>query len=284
MNSFHAHSNLQDKALLDAVEEDVKIAPAVEYLKAFNYLDYDLGLQLIARSIAASDNKRAYFLKQNLGYLNPLVAHFYYLLKGSLLPNINPKSYGFSIQDYLDYQPTVISNKTTGDYYVDLASLKINSLYGLNRLPNIDKLRQINLGHNQIKEIPTNWQGFDRLEQINLNNNQIREIPANWQGLNQLRTLALSNNQIKKIPINWQGLNELRWILLDHNQITEIPRSWHGIDQLWWLNLSFNKIREVPTVLQGLNRLSSLDLSANQINEVNKTMIRNALPNVRINF
>ena len=122
MRAFNDHKNLKGRALYDAVQNNVgELQNPFLLLRGFNYLNYKLGIQLIARLIAGSDlllnqaqaqlmsvdaNTRAGLFKE--------VARYYFLLYGRDLPGIDQASYGFSIKEYLDYQPALIEKGRAG--------------------------------------------------------------------------------------------------------------------------------------------------------------------------
>ncbi|CAN5212430.1 hypothetical protein BH09DEP1_BH09DEP1_8470 [soil metagenome] len=194
--------NLHDKALLDAVNKLVEIPASLTLLKVFDFLDYQFGKDLVARAIAQEENK-AVFAAKNCPNLAPLIAHYYRLIHKKDLPGVDPESYGFSIQDYLDYQPDEVQVQSVWQrgnqiYFLYLFHKRLKSLEGLARVPSIAHLQTLALNFNQLKKIPAGaFDGLPQLQMLNLNFNPLREVPIGaFSGLPQLKILSLRDSQL----------------------------------------------------------------------------------------
>ena len=62
--------------------------------------------------------------------------------------------------------------------------------------------RKINLGMNQIEEIPEDIGNLQLLEELYISRNKIREVPASMEQMQSLRNLNLASNQIEALPVN----------------------------------------------------------------------------------
>ena len=285
MRSYYNHKELKNKALLDAIEKDVPLKSKEDFsiiswlsrrqedlntpflitlMQTFNYLDFPIGLELVARAIANSEDSTQAFMKDSsFKGLRPLVAKYYYLLKQKNLPNVDDKSYGLSIQDYLDYLPQVITARRK-ETNLALSRMRLNSLEGISNIPNLARVHTL-------------W----------LENNRLHSLPANsFNGLTNLSGLYLAGNQLRALPAGaFNGLVRLSVLNLDHNLLSGLPVGiFSGLSNLRSINLSYNQIAGLPAaVFDGLaNVVFFLDknpLSAAQIEE-----LREALPRMTIQF
>jgi internalin A len=87
------------------------------------------------------------------------------------------------------------------------------------------------------------------LTQLNLGNNQITEIPEVVGKLSNLTQLYLGNNQITEIPEVVGKLSNLTQLYLGNNQITEIPEVLGKMEKLEQLDLRGNPIPIPPEIL-----------------------------------
>ncbi len=273
MWSYQSHNNLMGKALLDALEKDVRLKdiPLINLLQAFNYLDFPVGLALAARALAARPTTlRAFMYMKNLKDLRPLVAKYYYLLNKKDLAGVDDKSYGFSIQDYLDYQPDVIAAKRNGNQLY-LSKMRLNSLEGFGRIPDIANLQWLHLNDNQLSALPAGiFTGLANLQQLDLRNNQLSALPVGvFTGLATLQWhLDLNNNQLSSLPAGiFNGLATLQRLSLYNNQLSALPAGiFNGLDNLQSLYLQNNQLSSLPAgIFNGLATLQGLFLGNNQL-------------------
>ncbi len=135
--------------------------------------------------------------------------------------------YGLSIQDYLDnpaLKEKIHLTTPYNDIELDLSSMKINNLQGLQNIPNIKTVQKLYLNKNKLTIIPTNaFAGLPNLTELVLDKNKLTTIQPNaFAGLTNLKTLWLSNNQLTTIPPNtFAGLPNLRGLILERNQLDE---------------------------------------------------------------
>lgn len=158
----------------------------------------------------------------------------------------------FEIKDLYRKDPIVFNEKL-----IDLAAC------GLKKIPNIKTEGDINLSHNEIKEINSfvcNLKGS-----LNLSYNKIKGIP---EGFTQSAHLDLSNNKIKRIPNGFKQKDSLN---ISHNLISELPK---GFKVNHSLNLSGNNFFKFPSVVQN----APIDLSSNNIKKIpNEFELRSVL-------
>ena len=191
--------------------------------------------------------------------------------------------YGFSIQDYLDSPILKEKIHLTSQTDLDLSNMKINNLYGLQNIPNINTVQTLYLHHNQLEDIPTNaFAGLTNLEWISLSGNQLSTIQPNaFAGLPNLVWLYLSNNRLTTIqPEAFAGLTNLKRLLLNENQLRTIQaKAFTGLTNLEELFLDNNQMTIIkqPKAFAGLTKLYRFDLYDNQLDKKTEDALRKAL-------
>lgn len=276
MWAIHENQNLQGKALLDTLKKEVPVKNLVELLKAADHLDIDILKQLFARGIIQDSQLRTQIKSLILSgeiavdTANEL-ARFCYLLTGYDLPGIDTTHITFSVQDYLDYLPRRLTIDAQGT--LDLVGERLNSLAGLQNIPNRHTIRTLALINNHITSIPANaFACLPNLQNLFLSGNQISMIPTHaFAELHNLQGLSIGNNTITLIPAQaFAGLPNLRSIYLAGNQISTIHgEAFSGLPNLDHLDLSENQITEIPVQnLIELSNLDNLDLSHNRMTAI----------------
>lgn len=313
---MHDKPTLKGKALLDALDKEIILSPenAFEFLGVANYLGFPPAIQFAARSIAKNPSliKQlsrggvwGYFKKEKKLPDDALaeVARYYFLLTGNDLLDIERNSYGFSLQEYLDYRPELVAQRP---YFgqLELSKLRLRNLEGVELLiPDPLKIYTLDLSYNQLTELdPELIQKMLNLDKINLNENRLTHLaPTIFEGLVKLRDLRLSHNKLTNLPANiftglvnlrilylysneliglspeiFQGLVNLRQLWVGHNKIAELsPTIFHGLVELRELDLGRNQLRELaPNIFSGLVELTELVLGNNQLRELPNTLFQ----------
>ncbi len=227
MWSVYLHKDLKgDKLLLDAVDKEVKINDLIAFIKAADFLDLKIALTFAASRILADEKLTETVVKKiGTGELGTAVKNsiYTYLLSGKEIKwDQIPGSFGFSIQDYLDYRPQQIQVNKNG--VLDLSHLAINNLAGLENIPNKETIKLLHLHDNEIQQIPAEaFAGLNNLEWLYLSNNQIQQIDAQaFAGLANLEVLNLGNNKIQQIHGKaLAGLTNLQLLDLRYNPLSK---------------------------------------------------------------
>ena len=173
---------------------------------------------------------------------------------------------------------------------LDLRHNKISSLYGLQKIPGIDTVKNLSLDNNQIATIERGaFEGLTNLKHLYLYNNQIATIkPGAFEGLTNLTNLWLDNNQIATIkPGAFEGLTNLRNLWINNNFLTTIKRGdFNGLNNLTTLNLPNNQLTTIkPGAFEGLTNLTKLYLHNNSLSKEQKQAIQQMVPpECRVNF
>ncbi len=239
----------------------------------------------------------------------------YYILYGEKLDTSVP--WGLSIEDYLS--SPVLKEKIKiitdrGEVVLNLEGMKINSLQGLQNIPNILTVQTLDLENNQLTTIESNtFAGLTNLKYLHLSGNNLTTIESNtFAGLTSLEVLVLKDNQLTMIESNaFAGLTSLEGLYLQNNQLTTIEsNAFAGLTSLKYLDLENNQLTMIESnafadltnlkyfdlkdnnlttieskTFAGLTSLKSLVLRGNkQLSEPTKDAIRKALPGVKIDF
>ena len=211
----------KDKELLDYLEPNVaKLTMAEKYklLLAANYLDYQILLNVVARSIAKGLANKPFWLEKstgrtgkynwqiNLGVLRsfypkdlePLLAKYCYLVSGKNLPGVDENSYGFSIPELMEYGrfDRKIEIKY-GENILNLSKLRLNSLDGLNAISDIQTVRELYLSYNKLSSLPAGlFNGLSNLQRLYLFSNELTSLPVGvFNGLSSLKKLCIFDNE-----------------------------------------------------------------------------------------
>lgn len=281
LKSLKNHSHLKDRALLDALENDVKILDPFALLAAVNYLDIPILLHLAARAIAQEDwttvkgnkefQEKLKKIFGNIQTILPLIAHYYFLLNNHILSDTDLKNYEFSVQDYIDYLPKKIrllakfsQDKQKKQIILDLERAQLRNLGGLENVPGIEEVEYLYLQNNQLTQIPDLSTLIPKLKHLNLSQNSIIEIPETLCKNNNLAYLNLAHNKIQSIPSCIATMQNLKTLYLEYNQIREIPDL--AASSIRSLSLAYNQITTLPDSMSHMRELHNLFLNNNRIN------------------
>ena len=180
--------------------------------------------------------------------------------------------------------------------FLSLYANKLQDITGIGTLSQTP-LRELNLGHNLLTNIPAELGDIKTLREIWLEDNRLEQFPEAIFNLPRLEVLRLSNNAISSVPDFFERTPQMRVLAVDNNEISELPKSLGGLQHLeklfargnsilcipHWigqtknlvhLQASSNQIASIPTVLGDLPRLQYCYLNSNRIQEVPKTLIR----------
>ncbi|XP_048254850.1 carboxypeptidase N subunit 2-like isoform X1 [Haliotis rufescens] len=144
----------------------------------------------------------------------------------------------------------------------------------------VRSIRILNLGQNQIKELPASeeFRNLPSLQHLYLDSNQITTLTdSQFSGIT-LDTLQLSRNQITKITLETFKYFNARVIDLSYNMLVEIQNNFlrPTAPQLEVLNMAGNPLRTVPKFsFHGLYRLKTLNLSNCQLERIEKNQFDN---------
>ncbi|MEM8528247.1 MAG: hypothetical protein AAGG68_26625 [Bacteroidota bacterium] len=127
-------------------------------------------------------------------------------------------------------------------------------------------LKNLNLGSNDLDDLPQNLLSFKQLEILDLSSNNFQRLSESFVRLSYLRTLDLSNNDaLSALPESFGSLSQLQTLDLSSNSaLSALPESIGNLDQLQTLDLSYNSALSVlPESIGNLSQLQTLDLNSN---------------------
>lgn len=256
--------------------KSVRVTNLKGVLEAADFLDISLIKQIIAYQYAQqlSSKQLSYpALQQKLTQagLHPELVQdllrratiFYYVFNPDNR-TLQESPYGTSIQDYLDFNPQLITERRSSNK-LDLTNMYLSSLEGLRNIPNISSVTSLWLIDNKLQQIQQNiFDGLYNLQSLNLRNNQLQQIQSNaFIGLQNLQLLDLADNKLHQIQ----------------------PNAFNGLQNLEKLELQDNQLQQInPQVFAGLQNLQGLFLYNNLLTSENITAILTALPELAANI
>jgi Leucine-rich repeat (LRR) protein len=186
----------------------------------------------------------------------------------------------------LSHIPVTALSKLNSLLRLDLTHNNLGKLEAEDALPTLTKLYDINLAYNKITDIHKNLfeNNKNNLQTINIGHNQMREIPASaLRGFRKLMALHLHNNKFAKLPkLSFMNLPVLSLLNLASNRLESIDRqALLNVPSLRYFYLTGNKLTTIlPYQFNSFEELEMLDLSNNQIESLPKNAFSN-LPKVR---
>lgn len=152
------------------------------------------------------------------------------------------------------------------------------------RIAQLQRLRTLDLGHNQLVELPESLgdltglcgflylhdnrlasipQSIERLKNLlylNLSENAFTEFPKAICGMAALAELRITDNRIETLPESIADLRSLRELHLRNNRLSTLPESIGNLSELRQLDLRGNPLTSLPDSVANLTRLEKLDL------------------------
>jgi Leucine-rich repeat (LRR) protein len=130
----------------------------------------------------------------------------------------------------------------------------------------LDKLRMLDLGHNQLTRVPDTVGDLHALTDfLYLHDNRLTDLPPALARLTRLRYLNISDNRFAMLPdcvCAMTGLIELR---ASGNQLTAVPAAIARLSHLRELHLRDNRLATLPAAIGQLRDLRQLDLRGNPL-------------------
>lgn len=145
----------------------------------------------------------------------------------------------------------------------------------LPHLPNnltesLTNLVYLNLGNNQLKDLPDSLNILKKLVYLNINYNKLCFIPNVVCELDSLKTLTAHGNHIQSVPKNLCDLSNLEDLDLSCNSLSSLPPTCEKLNSLKKLSLASNKFKVIPKcVANGMENLEIFSFSRNIRSELN---------------
>ncbi|CAM9392236.1 unnamed protein product, partial [Sphacelaria rigidula] len=145
---------------------------------------------------------------------------------------------------------------------VDLSGNKLTKVPpGLLQLGEV--LEELNLGNNQIAELPAQISNLAGLLSLNMAGNRLSVLPPEIGLLSALKRLGLKGNALVRLPGSLGDLSQLSELYLTRNNLEELPDEIVKLRKLRKLQLSFNKLRSLPSGMEAMDRLELCRLAMN---------------------
>lgn len=126
-----------------------------------------------------------------------------------------------------------------------------------------DTLEILDLGRNQLTDLPDDLPRLKRLRVLFCTNNGFRHAPAVTGQCESLEMLAFKSCQVEEIDAE-SFPPGLRWLILTDNRIRQIPGTLGRCVALQKLMLSGNRLSTLPEGMSGCINLEMLRIAANE--------------------
>lgn len=168
--------------------------------------------------------------------------------------NANSNSY------FHQYLENVVANESQ---YVLSSAKSISEIYNYMQL--LTHVTEVNLSHNLLDTLPSNFFSMPSLQRLYLGSNQLKSLPPIGKATS-LQILDLHMNELEELPTGFENLTDLRTLDLERNKIRSISGpTFNTLLRLDFLNLSNNLIRIVPPELGFLEKLNYVQLKHNPV-------------------
>jgi Leucine-rich repeat (LRR) protein len=136
-------------------------------------------------------------------------------------------------------------NEFNGNVSENLTHLNLsyNNLSALGGIHYLIHLKELNLSHNQFKEISSDIGELSNLEDLNLSHNKLSLLNSKIFNLKKLKKLDVSKNEISCIPDSIDFLENLEILILKNNLLKDLKIE---LKSLRVLDLTFNRFLKNP--------------------------------------
>jgi len=133
-----------------------------------------------------------------------------------------------------------------------------------------------------LNSIPKQLQYFKSLHTIDLGSNNLKELPHFFKEFHSLEQLHLFSNAFSNFPTTIFDLPSIKEIQLGANHLKSLPELIGNLTQLRYLGLTDNRISKIPASLFELKNLEVVSLVGNPIPKEQIAALKQALPNCTI--
>lgn len=130
-----------------------------------------------------------------------------------------------------------------------------------------DTLEILDLGNNQLSDLPDDFARLKKLKILFLTNNHFTHIPAVLAQCPVLEMIAFKDNQLTEFAEN-SIPEHTRWLILTGNQLTKLPDSMGKLYRLQKLALAGNQLTALPDSMATCHKLELIRLSANRFQQL----------------
>ena len=140
-----------------------------------------------------------------------------------------------------------------------------------------DTLEILDLSHNQLSALPSDFERFQKLKILFLSENPFEIFPEVLGKCPILSMIGFKSCKIREIPPNSFPKN-LRWLILTNNQITHLPAEIGDCWRMEKLMLAGNRLTSLPQEMAKCKNLALLRISANEIETLPEWLLQ--MPNL----
>lgn len=156
------------------------------------------------------------------------------------IPGLDASKYTFSLREYLEYNSQLLNNRIQEMHQLhalNLSELNLTSIEGLNQIPGIQNVVEIDLHNNKLStDAVASFEHLPHLVRLDLRNNSLQFRPGNFRNLPNLKTLALSATS-PLIPHIFSGLNNLETLDIYYINTPIDPEIFYDLPRLETLNI-----------------------------------------------
>ncbi|KAI7805173.1 leucine-rich repeat-containing protein 1 [Triplophysa rosa] len=132
-------------------------------------------------------------------------------------------------------------------------------------LSQLQKLEELDLGNNELYDLPKTIGCLVSLKDLWLDGNQLSEIPPEMGGMRSLTCLDVSENKLEHLPEEMGNLLSLTDLMVSQNLIDMLPESIGKLIQLSILKADQNRLIQLPESIGNCESLTELVLTENQL-------------------
>ena len=141
-------------------------------------------------------------------------------------------------------------------------------------LANPEVVINVDLGSQDLKEIPIEMKAFENLQMLLLDSNFITEVPDWIRDFKSLWYVSIGYNNLERIPSSLTKMKQLEHLSLRNNKITKLASTPFCQKSLNFLDLANNQLSQVPKFSRKGVYLESFFLNNNNI-EMEKKSFKN---------
>uniref|UniRef100_A0A7N4PRI8 Leucine rich repeat containing 1 n=1 Tax=Sarcophilus harrisii TaxID=9305 RepID=A0A7N4PRI8_SARHA len=132
-------------------------------------------------------------------------------------------------------------------------------------LTQLQRLKELDLGNNEIYHLPETIGALLHLEDLWLDGNQLAELPQEIGNLKNLLCLDVSENKLERLPEEISGLASLTDLVISHNLLDVLPDGIGKLKKLSILKTDQNRLVQLTEAIGECESLTELVLTENQL-------------------
>ncbi|GAA6101602.1 leucine-rich repeat-containing protein 1 [Tachysurus ichikawai] len=135
----------------------------------------------------------------------------------------------------------------------------------LRDLPKLHRLEELDVGNNDLYNLPETIGCLVSLKDLWLDGNQLNELPKDLGSMKNLLCLDVSENKLEHLPEEMASLLLLTDLLVSQNLIDALPEGIGKLKRLSILKADQNRLMQLPESIGDCESLTELVLTENQL-------------------